>query len=203
MNSTLVLRNSGNRKWWSRVLTVMLYSCNRPLSILKMTLWWYQHFENPLRTKLWATLSSELRIELFPSHCFCSTSQTLTLSPLTIRESVRPVSDDNILSSLRETSVLGAVPVMQSTRLSAPHSSVPDCLYLPDGSEVSSQNVLCSVRWQVKQVKVSSSNDTNNHFTFSLSGVLMVQSSLLTDAQIQYITLWCTLLLMLINYSAW
>ena len=95
-----------------------------------------------LRTKLWATLSSELRIELFPSHCFCSTSQTPTLSPLTIRESVRPVSDDNILSSLRETSVLGAVSVMQSTRLSAPHSSVPDCLYLPDGSEVSSQNVL-------------------------------------------------------------
>ena len=84
MNSTLVLWNSGNRKWWSRVLTVMLYSCNRPLSILKMTLWWYQHFENPLRTKLWATLSSELRIELFPSHCFCSTSQTPTLSPLTI-----------------------------------------------------------------------------------------------------------------------
>ena len=142
MNSTLVLWNSGNRKWWSRVLTVMLYSCNRPLSILKMTLWWYQHFENPLRTKLWATLSSELRIELFLSHCFCSTSQTPTLSPLTIRESVRPVSDDNILSSLRETSVLGAVSVMQSTRLSAPHSSVPDCLYLPDGSEVSSQNVL-------------------------------------------------------------
>ena len=90
-----------------------------------------------LRTKLWATLSSELRIELFLSHCFCSTSQTPTLSPLTIRESVRPVLDDNILSSLRETSVLGAVSVMQSTRLSAPHSSVPDCLYLPDGSEVS------------------------------------------------------------------
>ena len=57
-------------------------------------------------------------------------------------QSVRQVSDDNILSSLQETSVLGAVPVMQSTRLSAPHSSVPDCLYLPDGSEVSSQNVL-------------------------------------------------------------
>ena len=92
-----------------------------------------------LRTKLWATLSSELRIELFPSHCFCSTSQTPTLSPLTIRVYVK---SQMTTFCLQETSVLGAVPVMQSTRLSAPHSSVPDCLYLPDGSEVSSQNVL-------------------------------------------------------------
>ena len=32
---------------------------------------------------------SELKIELFPSHCFCSTSQTPTLSPLTIRVYVK------------------------------------------------------------------------------------------------------------------
>ena len=81
MNSTLVLWNSGNRKWWSWVLRW----CCIPATGLSPSWKWHYGDTSPLRTKLRATLSSELRIELFPSHCFCSTSQTPTSSPLTIR----------------------------------------------------------------------------------------------------------------------
>ena len=56
-------------------------------------------------------------------------------------------------------------------------SLISSWLSLPSGRQWSFQSE-CSVCWQEKQVKISSSNDTNNHFTFSLSGVSMVQSSL-------------------------
>ena len=63
-------------------------------------------------------------------------------------QSVRPTTEHNILYNLLGTSSVNLTtstlegPVMQSTRVSSPHRREVSSLYLPDGSEVSSQNVM-------------------------------------------------------------